>query len=116
MADKFFTNPNNKKRKRTTSVVPKSKSRAANINNKSTTQKGKNTELTDEEIPSDSDDMAEEINSESDAESLDGTDSDEDEKETAADKRRRLAKQYLENIHEEMGKSLIYLSLFNESV
>lgn len=97
MAEKFFTVPNSsKKRKRTTSLAPKSKSNP----------KRRNDDDLDDEIPSDSDDMAEEIEADNDADSvsLDGVDSDdEDDKETAADKRRRLAKQYLENIHEEMG-------------
>ncbi|GME86856.1 unnamed protein product [[Candida] boidinii] len=107
--DSFFTDPSKKKRKRSgrqSSLAPRGK----DSNKKSKSQREKHNSSDDEEL--DEEEIASDIFSEdSDAEKSkkhelenEREDLDSDEEfagETAADKRRRLAKQYLENLKQE---------------
>lgn len=110
MVDSFFVNPS--KRKRATSSTRKrtGQARAASAGGATANGGGRaKRRARDEEITSDSD--AAGIDSDSDASVASdmSVDSEEEfEGETEADKRRRLAKQYLENVQEELQDSMAF--------
>ena len=102
----FFTAPaSQRKRKRSGTETPANSSRKASGTSKPPSKKR---QVRDEEISSDDDDD-DSINSASIA-SAEDSDDDSILGETEAEKRLRLAQQYLDNLRTETGTSLIFLT------